>query len=180
MKVINLWAGPGAGKSTTASGLFYLMKTADMQVELVTEYAKDMTWEGRHEVLQDQLYITAKQNRKLARLRNHNIDWVVTDSPLLLGTQYMTPDYLGGKFESMLFELWNSYDNLNFFIQRKKKYNPTGRNQTELEAREIDKKLLDFLSENDLEYTNVVGSKAAPNIIFDILFGEGAEFDYRK
>jgi ATP:corrinoid adenosyltransferase len=53
MKVINLWAGPGAGKSTTASGLFYLMKTADMQVELVTEYAKDMTWEGRHEVLQD-------------------------------------------------------------------------------------------------------------------------------
>jgi hypothetical protein len=115
-----------------------------------------------------------------ARLRNHNIDWVVTDSPLLLGTQYMTPDYLGGKFESMLFELWNSYDNLNFFIQRKKKYNPTGRNQSELEAREIDKKLLDFLSENDLEYTNVVGSKAAPNIIFDILFGEGAEFDYRK
>lgn len=179
MRVINLWAGPGAGKSTTASGLFYLMKTADMQVELVTEYAKDMTWEGRHEILQDQLYITAKQNRKLARLRNHNIDWVVTDSPLLLGTQYMTPDYLGGKFEDMLFELWNSYDNLNFFIKRNKKYNPTGRNQSEAGAKLIDTNLIDFMKRNGIEYTNVIGTLNAPHTIFDILFGEGSKYEIR-
>lgn len=176
MKVINLWAGPGAGKSTTASGLFYLMKTNDMNVELVTEYAKDMTWEGRLEILQDQLYISAKQNRKLARLKKHNLDWVITDSPLLLGLHYMTPGYLGGTFENMLFELWNSYDNINFFIKRKKKYNPTGRNQTEDQAREIDEKLLDFMAKNKIEYTNVIGTRDANQVIFDILFGEGAKF----
>jgi len=30
MKVINLFAGPGAGKSTTAAGLFYYMKKLGM------------------------------------------------------------------------------------------------------------------------------------------------------
>jgi ATP:corrinoid adenosyltransferase len=67
MKVINIFAGPCAGKSTTAAGLFYLMKVSGYNVELVTEYAKDMTWEGRHNILGDQLYILAKQNRRLER-----------------------------------------------------------------------------------------------------------------
>ena len=40
MKVINLFAGPGAGKSTTAAGLFHLMKIAGMNVELVTEFSR--------------------------------------------------------------------------------------------------------------------------------------------
>jgi len=39
-KVINLFAGPGAGKSTTAAGLFAEMKRANVDVELVTEYVK--------------------------------------------------------------------------------------------------------------------------------------------
>ncbi len=47
LKVINLWAGPGAGKSTTAAGLFNLMKIRGYNVELVTEFAKEMVYEGR-------------------------------------------------------------------------------------------------------------------------------------
>ncbi len=35
MKVINLWGSPGAGKSTAAAGLFYRMKFADYNVELI-------------------------------------------------------------------------------------------------------------------------------------------------
>ena len=48
-KVINLFGGPGAGKSTTAAGLFYEMKVRDIKCELVTEYAKDMTYEKQRE-----------------------------------------------------------------------------------------------------------------------------------
>lgn len=43
LKVISLWAGPGAGKSTTAAALFNLMKRERFEVELVTEVAKDWT-----------------------------------------------------------------------------------------------------------------------------------------
>lgn len=47
MKVINLFGGPGIGKSTLAAGLFEHMKIAGFNVELVNEYAKDMVWEQR-------------------------------------------------------------------------------------------------------------------------------------
>lgn len=168
LKVINFWAGPGAGKSTTAAGVFSRLKQIGYQAELVTEYAKDLTWEGRHNVLADQLYVTAKQNRKLQRLVDHNLDYVVTDSPVLLGYHYSTPDYLGGTYRQMLFELWNGYDNLSFFIRREKKYNPVGRNQTEQEAREIDDNIRSFLNDNNIPFQEVPGIHTIDHVI-DIL-----------
>ncbi len=39
-----MFGGPGTGKSTSAAGLFFKMKLAQMEVELVTEYAKDLVW----------------------------------------------------------------------------------------------------------------------------------------
>ena len=89
MKVINLYGGPGSGKSTTAAGLYYRMKMAHHNVELVTEYAKDLVYADRLEgMLDQQEYIFAKQNNRLHRLRNKT-DWVVTDSPILLSTVYV-------------------------------------------------------------------------------------------
>jgi hypothetical protein len=172
MRVVNLWAGPGAGKSTTASGLFYLLKASDQNVELVTEYAKDMTWEGRHNILNDQLYITAKQNRRLARLMDHDISLVVTDSPLLLGIHYALPGYLSGKYEPMLMELWNQYENINFLITRTKPYNPVGRNQDEAGALEIDRALVDFLKSRNLPYEEIPGDIDAPAKIYQRLKNE--------
>lgn len=61
LEVISLWAGPGAGKSTTVAALFNLMKRERYSVELVTEVAKDCTYE--HSVrLGDQLSVLAEQN----------------------------------------------------------------------------------------------------------------------
>lgn len=40
--VINLIGGPGSGKSTTAAGLFFRMKSMGVRCELVTEYAKEL------------------------------------------------------------------------------------------------------------------------------------------
>ena len=92
MKVLNIWGGPGIGKSTTAAGLFYEMKKLGLNVELVQEYAKDAVWEKRHNILDDQIYIFAKQQRRIARLAEHNIDWVITDSPIPLGLVYLRPN----------------------------------------------------------------------------------------
>lgn len=39
-----MFGSPGSGKSTTAAGLFYKLKTSDYNVELVTEVAKDLVW----------------------------------------------------------------------------------------------------------------------------------------
>jgi tRNA uridine 5-carbamoylmethylation protein Kti12 len=69
MKVINLFGGPGIGKSTIAADLFALMKREGYNVELVNEYAKEVTWEGHFSYLDDEFYILAHQNRRLVRLK---------------------------------------------------------------------------------------------------------------
>ncbi len=55
--VVNLFGGPSAGKSTTAAGVFALLKLHDLRSELVTEFAKDLTWEKREKTLNNQYYI---------------------------------------------------------------------------------------------------------------------------
>lgn len=43
--VVNLIGSPGTGKSTIASELFAKMKWEGFDVELVSEYAKELVWE---------------------------------------------------------------------------------------------------------------------------------------
>lgn len=164
MRVVNLFAGPGAGKSTTAAGLFHLMKLDGMSVELVTEYAKEMTWEKRNNILTDQLYILAKQHRRVSRLRDE-VDYVVTDSPFLVGILYRKDDY-SETLDRLVVELWNRYENLNFFLERVKAYVPVGRNQSEDEARRIDVTTKELLSRLQIPYEGVVGDAQAASRIF--------------
>ena len=65
MKVINLYGGPGSGKSTTAAGLFSLMKIEGQRVELVTEFARDEINSGNAHRLQNQDWIFAHQHHRI-------------------------------------------------------------------------------------------------------------------
>lgn len=138
MKVINLFAGPGAGKSTTAAGLFHIMKQDGYKVELVTEYAKDIVWADRHKELDDQLYISAKQHHRIFLLRD-KVDYCITDSPLLLCLVYnrMMPS----SFEPFIKDLFHEYDNIAVVLQRTKPYVLFGRTQTEEQAGELDRQI---------------------------------------
>ncbi len=171
MKEINLFAGPGAGKSTTAAGLFNKMKLEKLEVELVTEFAKQLVWQRRHPELQDQMYVTANQNHRMNILKGQ-VDFCVTDSPLLLGLFYAL-DYFPGTFHPFLLELFGSYDNVNVFIRRVKDYNPNGRNQTEDEAREIDQAIINILQSYDIPFITVDGDVHAPHAIMDSLSAHG-------
>ena len=108
LKVINLWGEPGAGKSTVAAGLFNLMKLMGEKVELVTEYAKDLTYEKNHGSLQNQLLILATQDNRLRRLEGQ-VEWAITDSPLPLGILYVTPEY-DEWLEDAAFAAFERYD----------------------------------------------------------------------
>lgn len=169
LKVINLFAGPGAGKSTIRAGLFYLLKSNQKITEEVTEYAKDVTWEENFTLLSDQLFVLANQNRRLDRLRG-KVDWVVSDSPILLSIHYATPDYLPSTFKNLAFELWDTYDNFNFFIQRNNPYSSVGRSQTEEEAKKIDNDILEMLNKHGIRYMEVLGGNSAPGTIYEHLF----------
>jgi tRNA uridine 5-carbamoylmethylation protein Kti12 len=141
MRVINLGGGPGIGKSTTAAALFCAMKLMGLEVELISEYAKQLVWDKRHNALDDQLYILAKQNRKLAMLEKQ-VDYVVTDSPLYLCAHYGSENTTE-VFKQMVIETYNQYSNVSFCLPRGSKdtYSEVGREQTYEQALEVDKQL---------------------------------------
>jgi hypothetical protein len=165
--VVNMFGQPGAGKSTCSADLFALMKRRYFNVELVTEYAKDMVWENRHNILSDQVYIHAKQNRRLARLVGE-VDFVVTDSPLLLGHIYAnatTPP----SFHTMLDEVWDTYRNINFYIERAKRYSPVGRTQNEAESDVLAGVIHQMLDDHAVEHCHVRGDEYAAQTMLDTI-----------
>lgn len=172
MRVINLFGGPGAGKSSTSAGLFFIMKTDnefDSSVELVTEFAKDLVYAGRLKELEgnNQLYITAKQYSRLNRLRDR-VDYVVTDSPIIQSLMY-TPENYFPSFGPMLREIFDSFDNTNIFIKRVKEYRTYGRTQTEEESDLIGNRIWNFLSNNGIDYHVVNGDYLAPKSILELI-----------
>lgn len=165
MKVINLFSGPGAGKSTTRALIFAQLKMIEINCEETSEYAKSLTWEGHFNLLTDQLFVLANQNRKLERLRN-KVDFVVTDCPLLLNIHYKPLEYLPLTFKGLVFELFNSYENINFFINRGSTYSEIGRNQTFEQAKLIDQQIKEMLNENNIEYVSFdANANIANNIV---------------
>ena len=159
--VVNLIAAPGTGKSTIAAGIFEKLKWNNVNAELVTEFAKDKVWEENPAPFKDggQLYLLGKQFYRMHRCRD-NVDVIVTDSPLCLASydlrQIHDPQVITDvkSFDNIVKNLIDSFDNMNFFLNRKKKYNPKGRFQTEEESDKIAAELWDFFTDNkDCNYT---------------------------
>jgi guanylate kinase len=163
--VVNLFAPPGSGKSTTAAGIFYLLKIKGLNCELVSEYAKDKTWEESFNVLNNQLYLLGKQHHRLFRLLN-KVDVIITDSPLFMQQIYTKDNVLDDfiKYE------FSKFNNLNFYINRVKPYNPKGRNQTENESDVLGGEIIRILQNDNIEYTTFDGDEnCAGNIVKIIL-----------
>ena len=157
--IINLLGGPGSGKSTTAAGLFHTMKLSDFRVELVTEYAKDLTYEGRQNTLDNQLYVFAKQFHRIERIKNQ-LDYIITDSPIILACLYAPLNY-PSSFERLVMDFWQMDDNKSFFINRNKKYQEYGRKHSLEESKELDRKIQLFLENNKIDYQIVNGDPYA-------------------
>jgi deoxyadenosine/deoxycytidine kinase len=153
--VVNLFAGPSAGKSTMAAGLFYNLKKAGVNCELTTEFAKELTWENRESALDNQIYILGKQYHKLYRLLGQ-VDVIVTDTSFVYGCVYAPEDYFES-YESLVMEIFSSMNNMNFFIDRIHPYNSVGRNQTRQQALKIDNRIVDLLKDYNEYYECVPG-----------------------
>ena len=160
--IVNMVGGPGTGKSTAAAGTFAELKHQGVNCELVTEYAKDLVWSRSHHTLGNQIYIFGKQYHRLWRLLDQ-VDVVVTDAPIILSLFY-GQDH-GSKFLELVRDTYEEMDNLTIFLERIKAYNPAGRNQTEDEARQIDRDLLNLLEKYQVDYETVAANRAAPDQI---------------
>jgi len=156
--IINLFAGPGAGKSTTAAGVFYELKQRGEKAELVGEFAKDLTWEKRTSALEIQPYVFGKQLHRIERLLKAGVDFIVVDSPLLLSIVYnQMHGWYPESFNQSVLDIAKKFEpiTMNFFLDRNnREYREWGRNQTEQEAIQIDRQILTLLQECGVEYSH--------------------------
>jgi len=167
--VINLIGAPGAGKSTLAAGLFAEMKRRYLSVELVTEYAKDLTYDGHRSENMDQLAVFAEQHRRIARLVG-KVDYVISDSPLFLSAYYSTKTDYPKSFTHFVLDIAARYKNMNFLVTRNHRYDPNSRSQDEDGANRIHQELIDFMGEWDLNYEEILAGDAQPLALFNKLF----------
>lgn len=163
--VVNFFGGPGSGKSTMAGQLFGVMKEQRINVEYVPEFAKELVWEESRSI-DDQLFMLGVQHNRLYRLLG-KVDYIVSDSPLLLGNYYV--DFTNTKFSAgrnldiwrlaykkLTMDTYDLYDNMNFFVDRRnRKFLQAGRIQNENESKKIDDHIRFMLNTYDYPFTTV-------------------------
>lgn len=107
---INLFGGPGYGKSSTAERLSCLLRDLGHVTELVREYSKDLHWEGRLNST-EQFLITAEQWNRQARLQGR-VPVAISDSAVQLGLLH-APETYRAHLEGVVRELmadWYCFD----------------------------------------------------------------------
>ena len=140
--VLNLFGGPGCGKSTTMARLFADLKTRGYNVEMVSEFAKDLVYEQRQETMKDELYIFAKQHHRLFRVCD-KVDIIVTDRPILLtniyAKLYLPDDDYRRDLTRLVRTTFDNFNNLNIVLNREGiEYKTEGRLQDLEQSKEID------------------------------------------
>jgi hypothetical protein len=153
--VVNTFGGPGTGKTTACWEIASELKKNGIITEYVSEYAKELVYEEKWDILDDtmknQKKILKEQKRRLDRLIG-KVQVIVTDSPLLLSIIYAND--ANNRFKQDIINKFNEYSNLNFFIVRNKRqeFQQNGRKQNLEESKEKDKEILNLLKDNEIVF----------------------------
>jgi len=178
-KIICLYGGPGTGKSTTCAGLFYKLKLAGYECEMNREYVKDWAWSGRQITEGDQSYFFAKMAMKERTYIKANLDFIITDSPLILTHFYgMKNDPFEQTYNTSLKMLANhhgfckekGYKVDHFFLERTKPYSDAGRYEDEDLSRQYDKEIKELLNEMNINFTSINCDKNCVDNIMSVLY----------
>jgi adenylate kinase family enzyme len=178
--IINLFGGPGSGKTTMAAALFHELKILHYSTEIVSEFAKDMILEHNPQSLDNQFYITGNQAYR-QWCASLVYDYVIIDSPILLGAIYNKNKNISNEFNAFLLKYHNEFNNINIYIKREENwnYNTKGRLHNIEESLNKDKEIYDFLVNNNIEFyeVNKLENNIAQKILKNLL--KIKEIDYK-
>ena len=167
-KIVNLVGGPGTGKSTIATGVYSKLKIQGINCELAAEYAKDVTWEGNHNRLNNQIKMFAEQYTRQYRLLG-KVDYVICDSPLMLNAIYLNyfvqsdkPKPFSNEYyklqEQFFVDTFYEFDNMNFYVTRNTKYHTmSGRVHDLQQSVALDKEISELLTNCDPKHYILTG-----------------------
>jgi len=159
--IINLVGGPGSGKSLYSAYLFTMLKIKGYNVEYTQEYAKDLVWRKKYDVLRNQHIVSYHQYKALKGAAKY-VDAVITDGSLIHSfyyNRYTEINYSNIELtEEQIEKYFNKFENIVIYLKRNPKYpyQKEGRYQTEEEAKEIDKKMKNILKEKRIKYKEIM------------------------
>jgi hypothetical protein len=166
--IVNLFAGPGAGKSTLAAGIYAELKARHINCELVTEFAKELVWKEDFKQFENQFYLFGEQHNRIHKLLG-KVDVIVTDYPLPLLMLYHNSPFRE-EFFALLLKIFNSFKNHNYFVNRKHKYSTIGRMHSLEDAKYLDLHTLELLLAYEIPFQNVDGDiKVIPKLCDELL-----------
>lgn len=156
--IINLVAGPCAGKSTSAAELFATLKKMNISCELVSEYIKEEIYKENKSISNNQVAIFGNEVYSLDN-KIGKVDVIVHDGSLLNNIVY-DPEH-DAEFKKFIIYWFNKYENLNFYIKRGNiKFETYGRLHNQDEAKELDKIVDNVHKDAGVEY-HIVRSKTS-------------------
>lgn len=150
--VCNLFGGPGVGKTSTAYALTGLLKKKGVLAEYVPEAIKWRIYRGTDmggKIRQDLL---AAEQFEMLYLLKDKVNVIVTDSPLLLQVAYHDETNSSPALTKRTIELFDEFDNYNVVLQRAHAYDGRHRYQTEEQADEKHKQIVQLLNEHHYGY----------------------------
>ena len=153
--VVNLFAGPGAGKTTCAWEIAEKLKKLGYVVEYVPEYAKELVWDNRLDLLDG----TVAHQRQLCDVQAHRVDrligkvdFIITDSPVLLNLSYLKEQ--SPAYEQEVLQRFNAHHNFCVFIERGSgQFETAGRIHSEDQSHQLDREIKDMLRTKGVPYT---------------------------
>lgn len=172
-RLINLFGGPGIGKSSIAAGIFYKLKKKHISCNNPYEFPKTLAWDNNIPAIKDQLYVFANQHRGIAQSYG-KVDYIVIDSPILFSLIYNTyytkgypAEFYGDSFNQMVVDLHHKYDSINILLERAEGvHNEEERFQNFEESLAIDKLCKQILEEQNIPFHTI---KVGKNTVKDIL-----------
>jgi tRNA uridine 5-carbamoylmethylation protein Kti12 len=120
MLIVNLFGGPGCGKSTTAAALFAHLKNNGVRAELVHEAAKRFIYKGATAQLKNQVYVLAKQWSHIEDLDRAGCEVAISDSPLICNLMYAESHGYYPELKALALKLDDIYPQKNVFIGQDK------------------------------------------------------------
>lgn len=171
--VINAFAGPGAGKTTSCLEVAEKLKKQGFVTEYVQEYAKELVYNNNLIMLdghyEHQFDILKEQVKRINRLYG-KVDFILTDSPVLLNNTYLNEDKSTNDYVAYcenVKKIYTLYDNFNYFVERDKSaFEEEGRIHNLEQSIVIDDELKNTLHNNQIDFATYTHS-TIDNIVRD-------------
>lgn len=167
--IINLFGGPGVGKSTAAAVIYAQMKFRGLSCEYIPEFAKELAYTSDLDTLDNQFYVSAIQYHRQYKLIGR-VDYIVTDSPVLQGKIY-NRQFAG--LDNLLAEIHAKTNSINIFLRRDEDaaFEEDGRVHNYQESVYIDMQTEKMLIEHEVHYASVQAKDTARliDIVFNVI-----------